>query len=73
MCLTFLSSRPFSNVDKALELSTIVADKRHKIYLEFLDNGLESGVQENRMPTYLSMVRDANLLRLKQQGHQEHS
>lgn len=59
-----------SNIQKALELSTIVADERYRIYLEFLDNGAPSAVQENRLPTYLSMVKDANLLRLKQEGNQ---
>jgi nuclear pore complex protein Nup107 len=57
-----------SNIQKALELSTIVADERYKIYLEFLDNGSQTGVEQNRLPQYLSMVKDANLLRLKHEG-----
>lgn len=56
------------NIGRALELATIVADERYRIYLEFLDNGIASAVQENRLPTYLSMVKDANLLRLKHEG-----
>ncbi len=52
-----------TNLNMALRLSEIVADERHKIYLEFIQNNARNLLQD-----YLLRVREASLLLLDHGG-----
>lgn len=52
-----------SNLNMALRLSEIVADERHKLYLEFIRSNAPNLLQD-----YLLRVREASLLLLNQGG-----
>ncbi|CCF49257.1 hypothetical protein NDA11_004835 [Ustilago hordei] len=52
-----------TNLNMALRLSEIVADERHKIYLEFIQ-----GNSQNLLQDYLQRVREASLLLLEDGG-----
>lgn len=60
--LTESSSVLPENLGMAMRLSEIVADERHKIYLEFIQNG------RNLLQDYLLRVREASLLLLNSGG-----
>ncbi|SNX87618.1 nucleoporin [Melanopsichium pennsylvanicum] len=57
------SSVVATNLNLALRLSEIVADERHKIYLEFIQNN-----GQNLLQDYLLRVREASLLLLDHGG-----
>lgn len=54
----------YRNIQKALELSNVVADERHRLYFEFVGDGHSAGQKDNRLKEYLGMVREASLAAL---------
>jgi nuclear pore complex protein Nup107 len=53
-----------SNLARAFELATIVADERYGLYNEFVPYTTREGEEANLMKTYLEEVRKASLLSL---------
>jgi len=52
-----------TNLNLAMGLSEVVADERHKLYLEFIQSN-----SQNLLKDYLLRVREASLLLLDQGG-----
>lgn len=52
------------NIQKALDLVNVIADERHRLYVEFMGDGHSTGQTENRLKEYLGLVREASLAAL---------